>query len=42
MLKRYLELSGFQLRVLLLGYSCPQPAMFAELQHWGSRAQQEQ
>lgn len=42
MLKRYPELSGFQLRFLLLGYSCPQLAMFAELRHWDSHAQQEQ
>lgn len=38
MLKRYPELSGFQFRFLLLGYSCPQPAMFAELHRRDSRA----
>lgn len=42
MLRCSLELSGFQLRLLLLGYSCPQPAMFAELQQQGSRARREQ
>lgn len=36
------ELSGFQLRFLLLGSSCPRAAMFAELQPRGSRARQEQ
>lgn len=36
MLKRCPELSGFQLRFLLLGYSCPEAAMFAEPQLRGT------